>query len=106
MLVLVQGGTGFRRCHRVIVHKIPLGNDPNGAIRVLEPTGESRDLSGQAVFGFAGIGRPAKFRATLEKLGCAVAGWRAFPDHHRYRRAEIEAILRDAAAAGAIAVTT
>ncbi len=72
----------------------------------LEPTGDSRTLSGETVFGFAGIGRPAKFRATLEALGCTVALWRDFPDHHPYRRAEIEAILRDAGAAGAIAVTT
>jgi len=72
----------------------------------LEPAGESRTLSGETVFGFAGIGRPAKFRATLEGLGCTVSGWREFPDHHPYRRAEIEAILRDADAAGAITVTT
>ena len=72
----------------------------------LEPVGDSGALSGETVFGFAGIGRPAKFRATLEALGCTVAGWREFPDHHPYRRAEIEAILRDAGAAGAIAVTT
>ncbi|UCH74691.1 MAG: tetraacyldisaccharide 4'-kinase [Rhodospirillales bacterium] len=72
----------------------------------LVPDDDARGLAGRAVFGFAGIGRPAKFRATLEGLGCTVAGWRAFPDHHPYRRSEIAAILRDAAAAGAIAVTT
>ena len=72
----------------------------------LEPIGDCRTLAGETVFGFAGIGRPAKFCATLEALDCTVAGWREFPDHHPYRRAEIEAILRDAAAAGAIPVTT
>ena len=72
----------------------------------LEPASDSRALAGKTVFGFAGIGRPGKFRATLERLGCAVALWRDFPDHHPYRRAEIEAILREAGAAGAIAVTT
>jgi tetraacyldisaccharide 4'-kinase len=72
----------------------------------LEPKEDSLALSGETVFGFAGIGRPAKFRATLEELGCTMAGWREFPDHHPYRRAEIEAILRDSGTAGAIAVTT
>ena len=72
----------------------------------LEPIGDCRTLTGETVFGFAGIGRPAKFRATLEALDCTVTGWREFPDHHPYRRAEIETILRDAAAAGAIPVTT
>ncbi len=104
---------GLARADAVVV----IGTDRAGAAAQLpkqlavmhatyEPTQESRDLRGRAVFGFAGIGRPAKFRATLEALGCSVAGWRAFPDHHPYRRAEIEAILREAGAAGAVPVTT
>lgn len=73
---------------------------------MLEPTGDCGSLPDTPVFGFAGIARPAKFRATLETLGCTVALWREFPDHHPYRRAEIAAILREADAAGAVAVTT
>ena len=46
---------------------------------------------------FAGIGRPAKFFATLHRLGAQLAAAEAFPDHHRYRAAEI-AQLREAAA--------
>lgn len=72
----------------------------------LQPAGDTRALRGAAVFGFAGTARPAKFRATLRALGCSVVRWRDFPDHHPYHRAEVEAILRDAEAAGAIAVTT
>ena len=72
----------------------------------LEPVAEARALAGETVFAFAGIGRPAKFRATLEELGCTVAGYRDFPDHHPYRAAEVEAVLEAASAAGAVPVTT
>jgi tetraacyldisaccharide 4'-kinase len=72
----------------------------------LEPAATARTLAGETVFAFAGIGRPAKFRATLEELGCRIAGYRDFPDHHPYGAAEVEAVLKAASAAGAIPVTT
>jgi tetraacyldisaccharide 4'-kinase len=68
----------------------------------LEPA--SRDLAGKRVFAFAGIGRPAKFFASLRELGCEIADARGFADHHPYARAEIEALL--AQAGDAIPVTT
>jgi tetraacyldisaccharide 4'-kinase len=42
----------------------------------------------------------------LRDLGCTLAQTREFADHHPYTRGEIEAILRDAAQAGAKPVTT
>jgi tetraacyldisaccharide 4'-kinase len=56
----------------------------------------SRDLAGAKVFAFAGIGRPAKFFATLREMGCDLAGTREFADHHPYARAELDALIRDA----------
>ena len=53
---------------------------------------------------FAGIGRPEKFRATLQAAGGQVRDLHAFPDHHRYTEAELRQILL--AAAGATVVTT
>jgi tetraacyldisaccharide 4'-kinase len=70
----------------------------------LEPV--SRDLAGAKVFAFAGIGRPEKFFASLRDLGCTLARTREFADHHPYTRREVEALLRDAAQAGAKPVTT
>ena len=70
----------------------------------LEPI--SRDLVGAKVFAFAGIGRPEKLFSSLRDLGCTLAQTREFADHHPYTRGEIEAILRDAAQAGAKPVTT
>ncbi|MFY7782321.1 MAG: tetraacyldisaccharide 4'-kinase, partial [Tagaea sp.] len=55
------------------------------------------------VFAFAGIGRPGKFFASLRDIGCEIVDTRAFPDHHPYARAEIEALI---AAAGPARLAT
>jgi tetraacyldisaccharide 4'-kinase len=39
---------------------------------------------------FCGVGNPEAFRRTLTGLGAAVADFRAYPDHHRYTRADVE----------------
>lgn len=59
-------------------------------------------FAGRKVYGFCGLANPEAFRRTLESLGCDVAGFRAFPDHHRYTPWD----LRDAAPEGAVLVTT
>ena len=71
----------------------------------LEPLPDDA-VAGRKVLAFAGIARPAKFYATLRQLGCIVAGTRAFPDHHRYRPDEIVRLCEEAAALGALPVTT
>lgn len=48
------------------------------------------DAAGKPVAAFCGIGNPAGFRHTLAGLGCQVAAWREFPDHHAYNRADVE----------------
>ncbi len=71
----------------------------------LEPIDGAR-FAGVPVIAFAGIGRPEKFFASLRKLGAVLAGQRPFPDHQPYRAAELAALRREAAAAGARLVTT
>jgi tetraacyldisaccharide 4'-kinase len=72
---------------------------------VLAPLDGQR-LAGSRVFAFAGIGCPEKFFATLRSLGAVLVGARAFPDHHRFRTAEIAELRRSAARARARLVTT
>jgi tetraacyldisaccharide 4'-kinase len=45
---------------------------------------------GKTVAGFCGLGNPESFRRTLTDLGCAIAAWRTFADHHAYTRADID----------------
>lgn len=63
-------------------------------------------VGGRRVVAFAGIGRPAKFVATLTAAGATVADFVAFPDHHRFTPEEATGLLQRAAAADADLVTT
>lgn len=53
---------------------------------------EGEEFRGRRVFAFAGIGRPEKFVASLEKAGAIVTGTQFFADHHPYRDGEIAAL--------------
>jgi tetraacyldisaccharide 4'-kinase len=63
-------------------------------------------LRGRPVLAFAGIGDPEKFFGTLRDAGIEVRATRAFPDHHRYRRAEVLGLIARAERDGLVAVTT
>lgn len=67
---------------------------------------DAAGLAGRRVLAFAGIGRPPKFFATLAEAGADIAAAIGFPDHHRYRPAELDRLLRRAEALDALPVTT
>jgi len=72
----------------------------------IEPDDNARALAGRDVVAFAGIGLPDKFFRTLEEIGARVVARRAFPDHHPYRAAELDALTALARERGAQLVTT
>jgi tetraacyldisaccharide 4'-kinase len=51
-------------------------------------------LRGQSVAAFCGIGNPTGFRHTLEACDCRIAGFREFPDHHRYSPEDIDLLAK------------
>jgi tetraacyldisaccharide 4'-kinase len=63
-------------------------------------------LKGHAIYAFAGIGDPPRFRAGLQAAGLDVVGLRSFPDHHVYSTEEISALHQRAKLLGAKLVTT
>jgi tetraacyldisaccharide 4'-kinase len=63
-------------------------------------------LGAPRVLAFAGIADPQKFFATLSSMGVIIARTRAFPDHHRYTRAEARALCEDAERECLVLVTT
>jgi len=103
---------GLRRADAVVV----IGTDGRGSrnrvrrfCQVYEAhliPRENSAVAGKRVFAFAGIGRPAKFYATLRQMGCTVAETRDFPDHHRYAPDEIMRLCEAAVEQGAVPVTT
>lgn len=72
----------------------------------LVPDGDVEPLAGRRVLAFAGIGRPEKFFQSLEEVGADIVATRSFPDHHRYRRDEIDALLAEAGQFDAACITT
>ncbi len=48
------------------------------------------NLRGRRVAGFAGIGNPSAFQQTLRGLGATVVGFRSYPDHYNYTRADVD----------------
>ncbi|MEZ5841749.1 MAG: tetraacyldisaccharide 4'-kinase [Hyphomicrobiales bacterium] len=63
------------------------------------------DIADRRLVAFAGIGRPAKFFATLADLGGKLVETYAFADHHRFTAAEVVA-LEAAEARGLMPITT
>ncbi len=72
----------------------------------LVPGPEADGLRGRRVLAFAGIGRPAKFFATLREIGAEPVACHGFPDHHPYTADQVMRLCEAAAAADAIPVTT
>lgn len=75
---------------------------PAGFVR---PDGRETAAPARAV-AFAGIARPETFRESLVATGVEVVLFRAFPDHHPYRSAELLPLLERARRAGVALVTT
>ncbi|MDE0406927.1 MAG: tetraacyldisaccharide 4'-kinase [Alphaproteobacteria bacterium] len=87
-----------------VARNLPDGITVLGAGIVPRP--DSADIAGRRVVAFAGIARPEKFFRTLSALGCRIEAAKGFPDHRRFREAEISSLVDTANAAGAIPVTT
>ena len=63
-------------------------------------------LNGDPVLGFAGIGRPNRFFATLRGAGANLVHQLAFADHHPYSEADLTRLQEDATQLGAVLMTT
>jgi tetraacyldisaccharide 4'-kinase len=104
---------GAARCRAAVL----IGRDDAGAIAALPPGlpvlranlvpgPATQSLRGRRVVAFAGIGRPAKFFATLREAGADLADAVSFPDHHRFTPRELADVIARAERLGAVPVTT
>lgn len=81
------------------------GNKPVLRARLETPADWSIDKS-QNYFAFCGIGRPEKFRDTIEHQGIKLAGWQEFADHYPYMAVDLQRLEAEAAAKNARLLTT
>ncbi|OYU48673.1 MAG: tetraacyldisaccharide 4'-kinase [Rhizobiales bacterium PAR1] len=70
-----------------------LAGKPLHVSHLMPDAGIASRLHGTEINAFCGIGRPEKFRATLEALGADVSGFHAFGDHHTYSDTEAQTLL-------------
>lgn len=63
-------------------------------------------VRGRRVFAFSGLANNEQFFEAVRRAGAEVVATKSFPDHYRYTAADVEAIKRAAAAAGAEAIVT
>ncbi len=103
--------TGLVRANAIVL--IGAGEPPDAVPRACRPVlrasfdpVDAASFRGARVLAFAGIGRPAKFFASLRRAGAEIVMARPFPDHHRFSPAELAGLRRDAERAGARLVTT
>lgn len=108
-------GFGLGRADAFVI----IGEDKTGAgdyirrqskapilLAALVPDENNPDIRGKKLFAFAGIGRPLKFKETLDAAGAYVEGWAAFPDHFPYEEEDLREIAAAAEAQGALLITT
>jgi tetraacyldisaccharide 4'-kinase len=55
-----------------------------------ERTARLELLRNKPIAAFCGLGNPDAFRRTLTDLGANIVAFRAYPDHHAYRRADVD----------------
>ncbi len=72
----------------------------------LAPRADTPSVDGKTVYAFAGIGRPEKFRHTLEAAGAVVEGWAEFPDHYPYAEEDLAELMASASSGGIAVYTT
>ena len=79
----VAGGAAVVQC----VHRV-------SGLRRLDGVERAGSLEGVRVALFAGLARPEAFATTVRALGAEVVGQRWWPDHHRYRVADVDSLLK------------
>jgi tetraacyldisaccharide 4'-kinase len=80
--------------------------EPRGFVKTDGESIGPASLKGFSVYAFSGIARPERFEDDLRGLGVRIAGARRFPDHYRYRRRDLEAIVLEARRCSAEALAT
>jgi tetraacyldisaccharide 4'-kinase len=60
----------------------------------------------KSYFAFSGIGNPERFFSTLENYGLQLVGNKIFPDHHQYRKEDLDYLKEQSEKSNSLLITT
>lgn len=81
--------------------------EPTDVISLKSEQRSLQGFSGQPCWLMCGIGNPDAFRATCKTAGLTIVGQSVYPDHHHYRKEDIDRVVAQARDQGAeIVITT
>ncbi|HVT56327.1 MAG TPA: tetraacyldisaccharide 4'-kinase, partial [Xanthobacteraceae bacterium] len=101
---IVLIGTG--KAGEEIARRAAARGKPVLRARLMPEPEAAAEIKGKNVLAYAGIGRPAKFFATLGAISCKIAERREFPDHHPFSESDARELLGLARARNLTLVTT
>ncbi len=73
---------------------IPVFRGKKNVNSVVSLQGDTINLKGSKVLAFCGLGNPRSFRESLLETGCDIVELFEFGDHHRYKSADLEKLIR------------
>ena len=72
----------------------------------IKPCDSNINVKDKKLAAFAGIGRPEKFKESLEDAGAEVVLWKSFGDHYEFKEDDLLPIIKEAEAKDLTLITT
>ncbi len=105
----VEDTASIRKAVKRVAGAVPIFSARMETSRIRRLEGEDVDrerLQAQQIGAFCGVGNPQSFFSQLHSEGIVLAFTRVFSDHHNYKQSELEALVNEAKARGAIGLIT
>ncbi len=105
----VEDSASIKKAVERLAGAVPIFSAHMETSRIRRLEGEDVDqetLQAEQLGAFCGVGNPQSFFSHLRHEGIALAFTHAFSDHHNYKQLELEALVKEARARGAIGLIT
>jgi len=86
----------FLSAHKPYLHRILLSGDDKAGGNPAPSPEDPSILNNKSVFAFSGIAKNRDFRESVVTLGCRIAGYLEFSDHHEYSEKDFSEIMQAA----------
>lgn len=86
----------FLSSHKPYLHSVIQPDDHETGRCMTSSENDLSVLNGKSVFAFSGIAKNTDFRESAATLGCRIAGYLEFSDHHEYNEKDFSGIMQAA----------